>query len=227
MFNLIRLPAKPSFVTVDLTRSCLIVVDMQNAFLSYGGMFDIVGFDISRLRRIIEPAKRVLASWREAGLETIYIRHVYSRDLSNAGGPESPNYWKEYCLALARSKPESMDKLLIEGSWGSEIIDEVRPLPGDIVIDKQRYSGFVNTKLEDVLKQLKAKYLFFIGIALNICVESTVRDAFFREFWPIVVSDCCEAIGPNCARRASLWNISNLFGWITSSRSLIKILKKS
>ncbi|MEM4576448.1 MAG: cysteine hydrolase family protein [Candidatus Nezhaarchaeales archaeon] len=89
MPNLIRLPAKPSPVTVDLTRSCLIVVDMQKAFLSYGGMFDILGFDISRLRRIIEPVKRVLASWREAGLKIIYVRHVYSQDLSDAGGPES------------------------------------------------------------------------------------------------------------------------------------------
>ncbi|MEM4576447.1 MAG: isochorismatase family protein [Candidatus Nezhaarchaeales archaeon] len=73
---------------------------------------------------------------------------------------------------------------------------------------------------------LRSSTSFFVGIALNICVESTVRDAFFREFWPIVVSDCCEAIGPNCARRSSLWNISNMFGWITSSRSLIKNIKK-
>lgn len=222
----VELPTRPNRIAVDLERSSLLIIDMQNAFLSPGGMFDLLRLNISRLRRVIEPCKTLLNYWRKAGLKVVFVRQVYSKDLSDAGGPESPNYWKEMCLVLIKERPELMDKLLIRGSWGAEMIDEVKPLPGEPVIEKQRYSAFVNTKLEDLLKSFNVKYLFFTGVALNICVESTVREAFFREFWPIVVSDCCEAIGPKGARRASLWNISQLFGWTITSRSLIKVIKR-
>lgn len=226
LLPIVELPTRPNRIAIDLEKSSLLVIDMQNAFLSPGGMFDILGFDVLRLRRVIVPCKVLLDYWRKAGLKVVFVRHVYSKDLSDAGGPESPNYWKELCLVLIRERPELKDKLLIEGSWGAEIVDEVRPLPGEPVVEKQRYSAFVNTELEELLKSFNAKYLFFTGIALNVCVESAVRDAFFREFWPIVVSDCCEAIGPKGARRASLWNINQLFGWTTTSRNLIKVIKR-
>jgi len=223
----LEFPTEPEPISIDLFRSSLIVVDMQNAFLSPGGMFDLIGFDILRLRRIIKPLKNVLNYSRRCGLKIIYLRQAYSQDLSDSGGIESPNYWKEYGLVLLRKKPDLRDKLLIKGKWGTEIIDEVKPLPGEIIIDKQRYSGFVNTELEEILRSLNIKYLFFTGIALNICVESTVRDAFFRDFWPIVISDCSEAIGPKYTRRVTLWNINQLFGWTITSRKYIKTLREA
>ncbi|MEM1586241.1 MAG: cysteine hydrolase [Candidatus Bathyarchaeia archaeon] len=220
--SLIRFPTEPESINIDPSRSAVIVVDMQNTFLSPGGMFDLIGFNISRLRRIINPIKNVLDNSRKHGLKIIYLRHVYSQDLSDSGGSESPNYWKEYSLILLREKPNLKDRLLIRGTWGAEIIEEVRPLPEEPVIDKQRYSGFVNTKLEEMLRGQNIKYLFFVGIALNVCVESTVRDAFFRDFWPIVISDCCEAIGPKGVKKATLWNISQIFGWTITLKKYIQ-----
>lgn len=218
--------ADPEPVSVKLTESAVIVVDMQNAFVSPGGMFDIIGFDLSKFRRVIKPTKDVLDISRKLGLKIIYVRHVYSPDLSDAGSQNSPNYWKEYSLLLMRKSPELKDKLLIKGTWGAEIIDEIKPLAGDFIIDKQRYSGFTNTELEDILKSLGVKYLFFTGIALNICVESTIRDAFSKDFWPVLISDCCAATGPKYTRRATLWNIKQLFGWVTTSRNYIKALRE-
>lgn len=223
----IMFPTEPEPISVDLSRSSVIVVDMQNAFLSPGGMFDLIGFNIPKLRRIIRPVKNVLDNSRRIGLKVIYLRHVYSQDLSDSGGLESPNSWKEYSLILLREKPNLKDRLLIRGTWGAEIIEEVRPLPGEPVIDKQRYSGFVNTKLEGILRDQNIKYLFFVGIALNVCVESTVRDAFFRDFWPIVISDCCEAIGPRCAKKTTLWNVNSVFGWTISSGKYIRALEEA
>ncbi|MEM2320473.1 MAG: cysteine hydrolase [Candidatus Bathyarchaeia archaeon] len=227
MTSLIKFPTEPEPISVDLSRSSVIVVDMQNVFLSPGGLFDLMSVNISKIRRIIKPVKGVLNYSRKHGLRIIYLRQAYSPDLSDSGGPESPNYWKVRSLVLLREKPSLKDKSSIRGTWGAEIIDEVKPLPGELVIDKQRYSGFVNTRLEDILKNLNIKYLFFVGIFLNVCVESTVRDAFFRDFWPIVIYDCCEAIGPLYAKKVSLWNISNIFGWTITSRKYIRTLKET
>jgi len=221
-----RISAKPEPVLVELTKSAVIVIDMQNAFVSSGGMFDIIGFDVSKITHIIKPLKDVLDVSRKLGLKIIYVRHTYLPDLSNAGSSESPNYWKEYSLALLRKYPDYRDRMLIKGTWGAEIINEIKPLAEDIIIDKQRYSGFANTELENTLRKLNVKYLFFTGIALNICVESTIRDAFSREFWPILLSDCCEAIGPSYTRKATIWNVKQLFGWVTTSRDYIRALQK-
>lgn len=217
----LRISAKPEDVHVNPRRSAVIVVDMQNAFVSQGGMFDIIGISIAGVRRIIEPLKKVLEISRSIGLRIIYVRHVYSSDLSDAGGQDSPNYWKEYSLVLMRKNPAYRKRLLVKGTWGAEVIDEIKPSDRDIIIDKKRYSGFVNTCLENILRDFDIKYLFFTGIALNICVESSVRDAFSREYWPILISDCCEAIGPKYVKKATLWNIKQLFGWVTTSKNFI------
>ncbi|MEM2612957.1 MAG: cysteine hydrolase [Nitrososphaerota archaeon] len=224
--RVVKISADPEPISVELAKSAVIVIDMQNAFIIRGGMFDIVGFEVSKFRRIIKPLKYVLDISRIFGLKIIYVRHVYSPDLSDTGTQESPNYWKEYSIVLMRKNLGFRDKLLIRGTWGAEIIDEIKPLAGDFVIDKQRYSGFANTELENMLKSLNAKYLFFTGIALNVCVESTIRDAFSKEFWPILISDCCAATGPKCTREAALWNVKQLFGWVTTSRNYIKALQR-
>lgn len=224
--RIVKISAKPAPILVDLAKTAVVVVDAQNAFLSKGGMFDILGYDLLNLRCLIKPLTNVLDVSRKLGFKIIYIRHTHAPDLSDTGNADSPYYWKARCSVLARQSPELKEKLLIKGTWGAEIINELKPMAGDVIIDKQRYSGFVNTDLEKVLSHLKLKYLFFTGVALNICVESTVRDAFHREFWPIVISDCCEAVGPKYSKKATLWNISRLFGWITTSRIFTQTLLK-
>lgn len=192
----IEIPAEPQAVAVDLERTAVIVVDMQNAFISEGGMWDIRRVtDMAKIKRVITPIKEVLGTARNLGLRIFYIRMAYRQDLSDAGNVESPNYWKEPNFHLLREKPSYREKGPISGTWGSHVIDEIKPRADEIIITKSRYSGFFGTELDSLLKSFNIKFLLFMGVATNICVESTIRDAFHKEYWPILLSDCCMAIG--------------------------------
>jgi ureidoacrylate peracid hydrolase len=214
--------ASPDPIRMNTIKSAVIVVDMQNAFASKGGMIDKLGLFSDRNREIIEPIQKLLKVARTAGIKIIYLRMVYRSDQSNAGGIESPNFWKETGIVAMREKPEFKGKFITEGTWDSEIIDELKPLPGDIVVTKSRYSGFVNTELQTILQTYNIKYLIFVGLATNVCVESTIRDAFFHEYFPILVSDCVAPVGPDYLQDATIFNVKNFFGWVTTSEDLIK-----
>ena len=219
-------PTKPEPIKLDINRTALIVVDMQNAFCKKGGMLDVLGMlDKAMAKRVIETDKKIIEASRHQGIKIIYLRMAYRPDLSNAGGPESPNYWKEMALVTMRERPECKGMFLTIGSWDWEIIDELKPQTGDIAVDKNRYSGFANTELDAILRTNNIKYLLFIGIATNVCVESTLRDAYFHEYFPVMVSDGCGNIGPDYTQQATIWNVSGVFGWVTTCDDLIKALK--
>lgn len=219
-------PAQPELIKLDIERTALIIVDMQNAFCKKDGLFDVMGMlDEAKAKRVIEIDRKVIEASRRKGIKVIYLRMGYRPDLSNAGGPESPNYWKEGGLVAVREHPEWKGRFLIIGSWDWEIIGELKPQPEDIAVDKNRYSGFTNTDLDAILRTHNIKYLVFIGIATNICVESTLRDAFFHEYFPVLVSDACGNIGPDYTQETTIWNVSTLFGWVTTSDDLLEALK--
>jgi ureidoacrylate peracid hydrolase len=109
----------------------------------------------------------------------------------------------------------------IYGTWGAEIIDELKPRAEDITIKKQRYDGFFGTNLDLTLRTLGIKYLFFIGTATNICVESTIRHAFFLDYFPILVSDAVSHLGPGITQQAAIFNIQSTFGWVTTSDNVL------
>ena len=203
----------------------MIVVDMQNAFASKGGMFDLAGFDISGAAPAIAVNRRLLAASRRAGLKVIYLQMSYKPDLSDAGDTSSPNYHKELGIVLMRQRPELRGKLLIENSWDWQIVDALTPEPGDHIVRKSRYSGFCGTDLEAYLRARNIRYLLFTGVATNVCVESTARDAFFAEFWPILVEDAMNHSGPDFNRQATLWNFEHVFGWVTKADHVIEALE--
>lgn len=221
----VKLPAKPESIELDIDRTALIVVDMQNTFCKKGGIFDYIGaLDETKVKRVIDRDKKVIEACRRKGVRVVYLRMGYRPDLANAGGPESPNYHKELGVVAMREHPELNGKFLVRGTRDWEIIDELKPRPGDIIVDKHRYSGFVNTDLDTILETNNIKYLLFIGLATNVCVESTLREAYFREYFPVLISDGCGNIGPEFTQAATIWNVTEVFGWVASSRDLIKIL---
>lgn len=220
--QLIKIPAQPESVSIEPTRTAVVVVDMQNAFVKKRGMLDVAGLLSPKATKIIDPIKSILGIARLNGIKVIYLRMWYRPDLSNAGGIESPNYWKETALVLMLSKPEFKGKFLIANTWDAEIIDELKPQTGDIVVNKHRYSGFINTELDAILRTFNIKYLLFTGIATNVCVESTIRDAYFREYWPIFISDACAAAGPDFMQDATIFNVKSFFGWVTTTDNFIK-----
>jgi len=217
--------AEPEPIEIDVLKTAVIVVDMQNAFVRRGGYWDLAGWDISAIEKIIKPCQEIVYTAREKGIKVIYLQMGCSPDLSDIGGQDSPTWHKSRGLALIRQRPELKDKLYVYGTWGADIIEELEPKPGDIVIRKQKYDGFIGTNLDIVLKTYAVKYLLFVGTATNICVDSTLRHAFFLQYFPILVSDAVSQIGPSITQEATIFNVRTIFGWVTTSEKLLNAIR--
>jgi len=222
---MVTLQARPEPLEIDLGRTALVVVDMQNSFVAKGGMFDLAGFDIAGSAPVIEANRRLIAAARGAGVKVVYLVIAFKPDLSDAGDPSSPAYHKELALRMMRNRPELSGKLLIDGTWDAAIIEALTPQAGDKVIRKTRYDGFCNTELDGYLRSQNIRYLLFTGVATNVCVESTARHAFFNEYWPVMIEDAMNNSGPSYNQQATLWNFEYTLGWVTRSDAVIAALK--
>lgn len=222
---MVEIRARPKPIQIELERTAVIVVDMQNAFVSEGGMFDLSGIDISGTQRIIQPCRDVISVARKRGCKIIYLQHSYNPDLSDSGGENSPNWYKELGPTLIRKHPDLRDKLNFDGTWGANIIEELKPQEGSIIVRKQRYSGFAGTNLDIILRTCSVKYLVFVGIATNICVESTIRDAFSLDYFPILISDAVSQVGADFTQEATVYNVKFAFGWVIDSKEFCKSLE--
>jgi ureidoacrylate peracid hydrolase len=216
-----KLNAKPNPLEVDFKKSAIVVVDMQNAFASKDGMLDIAGVDITDASRVIRVIRSVIEAARQNAVPVVYLRMAYKPDLSDSGGPNSPNFHKELAMSLMCSRPELKGKVLTEGTWDAEVVEDLAPQPADLVITKTRYSGFAGTPLDSQLRMRGIQYLFFTGIATNVCVESTLRDAYFHDYWPILLRDAAMPAGPPAAHDATVFNVESFFGWTTTSEELL------
>jgi ureidoacrylate peracid hydrolase len=212
----IVLPARPEPLSVSVSQTAVIVIDMQNAYASPGGYLDLAGFDISGAANVIAQTKGVLETARAAGMPVIYFQNGWDADYVEAGGPGSPNWHKSNALKTMRERPELQGKLLAKGGWDFELVDELKPHPGDIVLHKTRYSGFFNSQLDSVLRSRGIRNIVFVGIATNVCVESTLRDGFFLEYFGIVLEDATHQAGPEFVQQAAIYNIEKFFGWVSS-----------
>jgi ureidoacrylate peracid hydrolase len=210
------LPAKPEPIMLRPQETALIIVDMQNAYASPGGYLDLAGFDISGAAPAIEKIKEAADAARAAGMPVIFFQNGWDADYVEAGGPGSPNWHKSNALKTMRKRPELQGKLLAKGGWDYELVQALPPKPGDIVVEKPRYSAFFNTNLDSLLRAKGIRSLVFTGIATNVCVESTLRDGFFLEYFGVVLHDATHHAGPDYIQKATLFNIENFFGWVSS-----------
>jgi ureidoacrylate peracid hydrolase len=149
-------------------------------------------------------------------MQVVFFQNGWDKDYVEAGGPGSPNWHKSNALKTMRRRPELAGQLLARGGWDYELVDALKPEPGDIVIAKPRYSAFFNTGLDSALRARGIRTLVFTGIATNVCVESTMRDGFFLEYFGVVLHDATHHAGPDFIQQASLYNIENFFGWVSS-----------
>ena len=229
----LSIEAQPHSLNIDPSRTAIIVVDMQNDFGSEGGMFARAGIDISPIQAAVAPTARVLDMARRTGMPVVYLKMAFAGDLSNAGGPEAPNRMLHLRLGVGESvtTPDGGEsRILIKDTWNTEILTELTPHPGDLIIVKHRFSGFFETNLDARLKDLGVTTLVFTGCTTSVCVESTLRDAFFRDYRCLVLADCtAEPIGHGLERSnhdASLFLIQLMFGWVSDSRALIEALSE-
>lgn len=156
-------------------RTALILIDLQNDFLSPEGWYAKSGVDISHMRKVIEPTQRLIAAAREADVPVIWTLHG-SRD--------------ETMGRFANLRPFLKEGGLRVGTWGFEASDEVDLREEDYIVHKQRLSGFYCTDLEVVLNAIDAQSLLISGVLTNQCVAATSKDASFRDYHPIVVEEC-------------------------------------
>jgi ureidoacrylate peracid hydrolase len=210
------LPARPEPIRLDPAQTALVVVDMQNAYASPGGYIDLAGFDIAGAAACIARIATVLRAARAAGLPVLYFQNGWDAEYREAGGPGSPNWHKSNALKTMRARPELAGKLLAKGGWDYDFVEELRPAPSDIVVPKTRYSGFFNTNIDSLLRARGVRNIVFTGIATNVCVESSLRDAFHLEYFCVVLEDATHAAGPDFAQKAALYNIEKFFGWVST-----------
>jgi ureidoacrylate peracid hydrolase len=216
----------------DVTSTAVLVVDMQNDCVSPDGLFAHGGIDISPIQAVVKPIAQVLAAARRTGLKVVYLRMGYQPDLSDTGAPDGPNWSKVHGpIGVGETVvlPDgSTGRFLIRDTWGTEIIDELAPDRDDPIVYKTRYSGFFNTELHQVLQEFGIRTLIFTGCTTSVCVESTLRDAFFRDYHCILLDDCVgEPVGHGMARSnhdATLLVVSVCFGWVARSDALIGVL---
>jgi ureidoacrylate peracid hydrolase len=223
--HVVTVQAKPEPLDIDPSKTAVLVVDMQNDFGARGGMFDRAGVDIRMIQRVVEPIANVLRVARVAHIPVVYIKMEHQPDLSDTG-PEDGGYWVKnriFSIGTAVAAPDgSAGRILIKGTWNTEILKTLAPEPNDIVISKHRYSAFYQTSLDDALRARRIKHLIVTGCTTSVCVESTVREAAFRDYCCIVLGDCTtEPLGHH---DASLALIEKLFGWVSTSHQFIDAL---
>jgi ureidoacrylate peracid hydrolase len=218
------LTARPEAIELSLDQAALIVVDMQNGYACKGGYRDLAGKDIGPAAAVIDKTGQVLAAARAAGLTVVYLQNGWDAALKNAGGPDSPNWHKSNPLKLMRTRPELRGRILTEGSWDHEFVPGLEPRADEFIVRKARYSGFCGTDLDNLLRSRGIRQLLFVGIASNVCVESTLRDAYHREYFCIFVRDATQASGPASIQDAVTYSVETFLGWTTDTQSLCAAL---
>ncbi len=221
---LLEVPARPEAVSFDPARAAVVVVDLQNGYASPGGYRDLIGRDIGPAALVIENTNRILDPARKAGMTVVFLQNGWDPELREAGGVDSPNWHKSNPLKLMRSRPELRGKILTRGSWDYDLVDAIRPRPDDLIIAKPRYSGFTGTDLDALLRDRDIRWLVFTGIATNVCVESTLRDAYFREYFCLLVEDATQQSGPTFVQQATVHNVETFFGWVTTTDNVCAAL---
>jgi ureidoacrylate peracid hydrolase len=228
----IYVPARPMSFPLHPATTAVVVVDMQNDFASQGGMFDRAGIDIRGIQAIVPAVQAVLVAARAAGLAIVYLKMGFHPDLADAGYPTSPTWLKHAPLRVGDSV-ESPDgapsRILIRDCWSTDVIPALEPMDVDTVIYKTRYSGFYRTPLDEVLQQRGIQQLIVVGATTSVCVESTVRDAMFRDYHCLVIADAtAEPIAADAVRsnhEASLLTLELLFASVAESADLIGSLR--
>ena len=210
------LAARPEDIALDVAHTAVVVIDMQNAYASPGGYVDLAGFDIAGAAGVIGRIATVLESARTAGMQVVFLQNGWDPDYVEAGGPQSPNWHKSNALKTMRARPELEGKLLARGGWDYALVDGLKPQPGDIQVHKPRYSAFFHSQLDSVLRARGIRNLVFVGIATNVCVESTLRDGFHLEYFCVLLEDATHHLGPEFVQAATVYNVEKFFGWVST-----------
>ena len=193
--------------------SCLLVIDVQNDYCHENGAFGQMGIPLENIQRSVHRLSPFIEEARQAGVMVIFIRNQHSE-------------WDDSPTWLTRRRRRGAQKIIpvcVEGSWGTDFY-QINPTPADRVVIKHRYSAFIDTDLDVILRSRKVSSLLLTGIATNVCVESTARHGFMKDYQVILVEDCCAAASPE-EHQGTLLNISKFFGDVAKADTVLAALR--
>ena len=219
-----NIAAEPYPFDFDPERCALLIIDMQRDFLEPGGFGEVLGNDVSHLRRAIEPNVRLLAAWRAAKLCVIHTREGHRPDLSDLH--TSKKNRGSHAMRIGDEGP--MGRILVRGEHGHDIIPELYPQADETVVDKPGKGAFHATDLHELLKRNGIRQLVVTGVTTEVCVSTTVREANDRGYDCLIVEDCVASYFPEFHK----WSLEmtkaqgGIFGWVSESRHLLGALEK-
>ncbi|MFB2892625.1 cysteine hydrolase family protein [Aerosakkonemataceae cyanobacterium BLCC-F50] len=221
----IALATETKTLRLDLAKTAILVIDMQNDFCHPDGWLAHIGVDVTPARVPINPLKSFLPELRKVNVPIIWLNWGNRPDLLNisAGLRHVYNSTGD-AVGLGDPLPKNGAKVLMAGSWAAAVVDELEQKPEDISIDKYRMSGFWDTPLDSILRNLGKTTLLFGGVNADQCVMATLQDANFLGYDCILVKDCTATTSPEYCWLATLYNVKQCFGFVTDSQAILKAI---
>ncbi|MCZ8309251.1 MAG: cysteine hydrolase family protein [Magnetospirillum sp.] len=215
--------AMPQKLTIDLARTAIIVIDMQNDFCHPDGWLAHIGVDVAPARKPIAPLAKLLPRLRRAAVPVVWVNWGNRPDRLNLS-PSLEHVYKPTGkgIGLGDRLPKRKANVLEKDSWAAAVVDELAPKTGDIRIDKFRMSGFWDTPLDSILRNLRVDTLLFGGVNADQCVLCTLQDANFLGYDCVMLEDCSATTSPGFCWDATLYNVRQCFGFTTPSKALLK-----
>jgi nicotinamidase-related amidase len=220
----IEVPAEPSPFRLVAGKTALIVIDMQRDFLLPGGFGESLGNDVGQLLKVVPPLAELIAAARSTGVMVIHTREGHRADLTDC----PPAKLNRGAPSKRIGDPGKYGRILIQGEYGHDIVDELAPVAGEVVIDKPGKGAFYATELQDILVEAGITQLLVTGVTTEVCVHTTTREANDRGYECLVVSDCVGSYFPEF-QRIGLEMIKaqgGIFGWVADSGAVIPALQK-
>jgi nicotinamidase-related amidase len=217
-----QMDAEPYGFDFDPKTTALLVIDMQRDFVEPGGFGEALGNDVTPLQAVIAPCKRMLDTARRMGMMIIHTREGHAPDLADCPPSKIVRGRGEKRIG----DPGPMGRILVRGEHGHDIVPQLAPQPGEVVIDKPGKGAFFATDLDHVLHNRGIRSLIVCGVTTEVCVNTTVREANDRGYDCVVLSDCVGSYFPEF-QRAALAMIKaqgGIFGWVSDSRRALAAL---
>src|ERR1700704_1189352 len=217
--------ARPYPYTFDVAHTALVIIDMQRDFVDRGGFGEALGNDVSLLRKAIAPTRRVLDAVRAKGMLVVHTREGHRADLTDL--PRKKKLRGR--LKNGIGDPGPMGRILVRGEYGHDIIDELKPLPSEPVVDKPGKGAFYATDLDSLLRNRGISQLVVCGVTTEVCVNTTVREANDRGYDCVVVADCVGSYFPEFQEMGlrMIKAQGGIFGWVASSEDVIAALPEN
>lgn len=221
----IDLPTETKQLRLDLAKTALLVIDMQNDFCHPDGWLAHIGVDVTPARAPIGPLKSLLPLLRSAHVPILWVNWGNRSDLLNIGAGLRHVYNPTGLgVGLGDPLPKKHAPVLTKDSWAAAVVEELVIEPTDIQIDKYRMSGFWDTPLDSILRNLGRTTLLFGGVNADQCVMTTLQDANFLGYDCILLRDCTATTSPDYCLQATFYNVNQCFGFVSDSQTVIQAI---